>query len=110
SLDVLLEAVPYKVDLEGVIKEIEKLTQAEKVHHVHFWTISSNVYALSGHIKIGDMPVSRTEKLTEEVREMLRSKFNIEHVTLQYECNECSEDTGADGVDGQANGPRACKL
>ncbi|MEI7905116.1 MAG: cation diffusion facilitator family transporter, partial [Candidatus Firestonebacteria bacterium] len=101
SLDVLLEAVPDKVDLEGVIKEIELITQAEKVHHVHFWTISSNVYALSGHIKVGDMPVSRTEKLTEEVRERLRNKFSIEHVTLQYECNECSEDTGADGVDGQ---------
>ena len=91
AVDVLLESVPKNIDLNAVINEIRTTTCAIEVHHVHFWTISSGVYALAGHVRIKNMNVAETEGMAELVRVSLKEKFGIEHVTLQFECTECRE-------------------
>ncbi len=98
SVDVLLESVPKNVDLETVKEEIKTITAALEVHHVHFWTISSNVYALAAHVRLKDMNISETEGLSEQVRLRLKAEYNIEYVTLQFECSECREEPIEDGA------------
>ncbi len=92
SVDVLLESVPKSVNLDTVKEEIKTVAGALEVHHVHFWTISSNVYALAAHVRVKNMNISDTEGLSELVRNRLKAEYNIEYVTLQFECSECREE------------------
>jgi len=89
TANVLLEAVPQHLDLECVIREIEAIGGVESFHDVHLWTISSGIYALSGHVAIKDQMVSESTQILESVRDRLREQYGIGHTTLQFECSSC---------------------
>ena len=91
SFEILLESVPADIDIDKITEDIKKISNAKKVHHLHFWTISSNVHALSVHIQVDDINVSDTEKISAAIREKLAEDYHIEHATMQYECTECTE-------------------
>lgn len=89
---VLMEAVPRHIDLVQLIREIEAMEGVESFHDVHAWTITSGLYALSGHIQIQDQMVSEGMRILEDVRAHLRQRYHIEHATLQAECGSCRTD------------------
>lgn len=89
SVDILLEAVPKGIDLEEVIREIKKIKGVKDIHHVHLWTITSGIYALSGHILIEDILTSKSTQILDDINHILRERFSIDHVTLQFECETC---------------------
>ena len=91
SVSVLLESVPYGYDIKEIAEQIKVTSKAKEVHHIHIWTISSELHALSCHIKVPDMKITESEELVLEVQEMLKVKYNIKHVTIQFECQECAE-------------------
>jgi cobalt-zinc-cadmium efflux system protein len=89
TANVLLEAVPKHVNLEGLIREIESVEGVESFHDVHLWTITSGIHALSGHVLIRDQMVSESTEVLEKIREHLRKHYNITHTTFQFECESC---------------------
>jgi len=89
TANVLLEAVPKHVNLEELIREIEGIGGVDSFHDVHVWTITSGIYALSGHVLIKDQMVSESSQILERIREHLRERHNINHTTLQFECVSC---------------------
>ncbi len=89
TANVLLEAVPKHVNLEGLIREIEAVEGVESFHDVHLWTITSGIYALSGHVLIEDQMVSESTEVLEKIRQHLRKRYNITHTTFQFECESC---------------------
>jgi cobalt-zinc-cadmium efflux system protein len=91
STDILLEAVPKHLDLELIKSELEKMEGIKGVHDIHIWTITSGIYALSGHLFIDDQMVSKTKQIVENANQLLKEKFRISHTTLQIECTECSQ-------------------
>jgi cobalt-zinc-cadmium efflux system protein len=54
-----------------------------QVHDLHIWTITSGIYALSVHVTI-DNQINR-DCLTEELQDLLRQRFGLEHNTIQIE-------------------------
>ncbi len=58
-------------------------------HDVHLWTITSGLYALSGHVLIEDQMVSEGTGILERIREHLGHRYDINHTTLQFECETC---------------------
>ncbi|MBW2056357.1 MAG: cation transporter [Deltaproteobacteria bacterium] len=88
TANVLLEAVPRHIDLEALIREVETMEGVEFFHDVHLWTISSGLYALSGHVLIKDQMVSESGRILEAIRSHLRDRYGVNHTTLQLEC-EC---------------------
>jgi len=86
---VLLEAVPEEIDLEEVMREIEKVNGVQSVHDLHLWSISSGINAMSGHIVIDDQKVSKAEQISNKVTKLLKERFNIIHTTIQLECKIC---------------------
>jgi len=86
---VLLEAVPSHINLEGLIQEVEVMEGVDSFHDVHLWTITSGIYALSGHILIEDQMVSEGAQILERIRTHLGENYNINHTTLQIECESC---------------------
>jgi cobalt-zinc-cadmium efflux system protein len=89
SVNVLLESAPSHVNIEAVAREIEKVRGVREAYHIHVWTITSGVYALSAHVIIDDQLVSGSRELLDTVRTMLAERFKILHSTIQIECERC---------------------
>jgi cobalt-zinc-cadmium efflux system protein len=91
SVNILLEAVPKDVDLKEVERSLHSLPGVKDLHHLHLWTISSGIYALSAHVLIDNVMVSQTAQIIEEINRLLLKKFGISHTTLQLECENCAD-------------------
>jgi cobalt-zinc-cadmium efflux system protein len=89
---VLLEAVPKHINLEKLIREVEAIKGVKSFHDVHVWTITSDLYALSGHVHIQDQQISASAQILEKIREYLAQQYHIEHTTIQFECDACATD------------------
>ncbi len=85
SLDILLEATPKHLKLADVSQAILGVEGVKGVHDLHVWTITSGLYALSGHITLSSNTVKEANLIREKVARKLAESFGIEHVTLQVE-------------------------
>lgn len=85
STNILLEATPRGLELESIAKTIRSVDGVMGVHDLHVWTITSGLYALSGHITMNSDRISQGSLILEKVAAKLKESFGIEHVTLQME-------------------------
>src|SRR5207244_10615844 len=85
STNILLEATPRQMDLETIAKTISSVNGVRGVHDLHVWTITSGLYALSGHITVDADMISDGAKIVGKVASRLKESFGIEHVTVQVE-------------------------
>jgi cobalt-zinc-cadmium efflux system protein len=92
SVHILLESTPKDIDLNEVIDGVKTIEGVRDLHHVHLWTITSGIYALSTHVLIEDQMTSRSSQILEDINQFLREKFNIDHTTIQFECETCETD------------------
>jgi cobalt-zinc-cadmium efflux system protein len=86
---VLMEGAPAHLEPSGVTDAIRELHGVESVHHVHLWTITSGLEALSAHVVVD--PSSNHDGLLERIRSRLAERFHIGHVTIQIEHQPCRE-------------------
>lgn len=86
TLDILLEATPRGIDMTDLVKNIKEVKGVEDVHDLHVWSISSSMYALSCHILIANLPPSDSSPILQALNELLQEKYNIQHTTIQFEC------------------------
>jgi len=92
SFNILVEAVPPHIDLVEVRRSIEELVEVDNVHDLHVWTITSGVFALSGHMVVGDKPVRDCAAIIESANRLLRERYGIAHTTWQLECDSCGDE------------------
>jgi cobalt-zinc-cadmium efflux system protein len=92
SVHILLESTPKDVDLSDVVDGIKTIEGVRDLHHVHLWTITSGIYALSAHVLIEDQMTSLSSQILEDISRFLRDRFNIDHTTIQFECEACQTD------------------
>jgi cobalt-zinc-cadmium efflux system protein len=86
---VLIEAVPRQIDVDKMVTAVKAVPGVRGMHDVHVWSISPELHAMSGHVLIGDLPLSEAANIREEVERVLRAQFDIEHSAIQLECEEC---------------------
>jgi cobalt-zinc-cadmium efflux system protein len=91
SVNILLESAPSHINIASVAAEIAAVNGVREAYHVHVWTITSGVYALSTHVIVDDMPVSGSRQLLTEIQQRLADRFKILHSTIQFECERCVE-------------------
>ncbi|MDW7731215.1 MAG: cation diffusion facilitator family transporter [Methanolobus sp.] len=89
SLRILLEFAPRGVNVEDVISDMENTEGVKGVHHVHLWSLSSQVNALNAHIFTLEKDMSEIEKLKKTLKDKL-AKYDVKHATLEFEFEECS--------------------
>lgn len=85
STNILLEATPRQMHLEEIAKTIRDVDGVKGVHDLHVWTITSGLYALSGHVTVATDSISQGSTISEKIEAKLKGSFGIEHVTLQVE-------------------------
>jgi cobalt-zinc-cadmium efflux system protein len=83
TLDVLMERAPDHIDVDRVRTELCGLPGVTGVHDLHVWTITSGMDALSGHIVLAHG--TRGRMVLVAARNMLKERFEIDHITLQLE-------------------------
>ncbi len=84
SLNVLLEGVPFHIDLEKVESRIAGFEGVRNVHDLHVWCITPNrMCCMSGHVVVKG-GTDRRELITNLI-DMLKDEFGIDHTTIQLE-------------------------
>lgn len=91
AIHVLMEGAPLNISIEDIQGEVEKFNEVQNIHHIHLWMVGDNDAHLEAHINVNDMKVSESDSLRIKIEKALHDKFGIEHITLQFECNQCPE-------------------
>lgn len=89
SLSVLMQAVPKGIRLQEVRETIEAVEGVNEVHDLHVWAVTSDIFTLSAHAVVesgGDF-----HEVLNGIEDMLKARFNIEHVTIQLETESREE-------------------
>ncbi|HLI94962.1 MAG TPA: cation diffusion facilitator family transporter [Candidatus Baltobacteraceae bacterium] len=92
AADVLLEGVPAGLHVADVRDAMAAIGGIQAVHDLHVWTIGSGALALSAHILVNDRRVSEASIILRQLDALVRERFGISHVTLQFECENCQPD------------------
>jgi cobalt-zinc-cadmium efflux system protein len=88
-VDVLLESTPQHIDMRQIEAAMLAQPGVESVHDLHVWSITSGFDAMSGHVRTNGRP---SDEVLHDLRNMLRDRFGIKHVTLQVESADHADD------------------
>jgi cobalt-zinc-cadmium efflux system protein len=89
SLSVLMQSVPKGIRLDEVRETIEAVDGVSKVHDLHVWAVTSDIFTLSAHAVVengGDF-----HEVLNGIEDTLKERFNIEHITIQLEIESREE-------------------
>jgi len=89
---VLLESAPSHAGLPAVREAICRFDGVVAVHDLHVWTLGTGSHALAAHVVVDDRRVSEATALLQRINEALHDEFEIDHVTVQFECESCDDD------------------
>jgi len=89
SFNILLESTPKHISIEEVETVLmRELPEIRKIHDVHLWEITSNMYSMTAHFIIDDVKVSEGRDIIERANKILSDRFSIEHTNLQLESHD----------------------
>ncbi|VBB07698.1 cation efflux protein [Lucifera butyrica] len=89
---ILLEGIPDNLSLQEITACLNQLPDVTAARDIHVWCLAEEQIALSAHIEIAsDIPLSQTEPLLKQIKEMLAGTFHITHVNIQFELHECRD-------------------
>lgn len=92
TFKVLLQEVPQNIDVNGMLNEISRLPHIESLHDFHLWSLDGERNIMTMHVVTkGTLPKDGQLLLKQQIRD-LASSFKIEHVTLEFETTNESDD------------------
>ncbi|MEN9563358.1 MAG: hypothetical protein RIR73_1602, partial [Chloroflexota bacterium] len=89
TIHILLESTPENIDMTEMVTDIRKLDGVQDIHDLHVWSISENLRMLSAHVVIDNISVGEGVSIQQNINELLAHNYNIQHATLQMECEGC---------------------
>lgn len=88
SVHILLESTPKHFSADKIVSTIKKeIPEILEMDHIHIWELTSGMSALTAHICVKDIRLSESDILRNKINELLKSRFNITHTNLQFECH-----------------------
>ena len=90
SVGILMQFAPAEINQKEVVSILQKIDQISNVHHIHLWQLSDHHIYFEAHLVLNcNFPVSDTQSITENAKQLLNSHFGITHTTFQYEFISC---------------------
>lgn len=90
TYNILMQGTPKNIDIKALQQSIEELPEIKGIHHIHVWNLSDQEIHFEAHVDLNnDMKTSTTEPVHQQIEKLLKQKFQINHVTLQFEYNFC---------------------
>jgi cobalt-zinc-cadmium efflux system protein len=91
SVDILMQAAPAHVDLREIQQALEEVPQVENVHHIHIWRLTDSKLYFESHINVAEnMDMTQMQTIRQQLEAILRERFGMDHVTLQFEYRACA--------------------
>ena len=90
TIAILLQFTPQSVDFDAVVADMTTVKGVDGVHHVHLWSLCSDINVLDAHVYSCERDVEKIEQMKQEIKERLK-KYQILHSTLEFECEECKD-------------------
>jgi cobalt-zinc-cadmium efflux system protein len=81
--EVLMEAAPADVDVEGLGAAVCEVEGVRSVHDLHVWTVTAGFGAIAAHVVV--VRDSDRDLVRRRLEVLLAERFGIEHTTLQME-------------------------
>ena len=92
SFKVLMLFTPESIPVQKIVSEIQNLPNVKNLHHVHIWQLNEEETHLEAHIDFhNDINLTEFNMVLQSVENVLKQKYNINHVTLQPEYGKCEE-------------------
>ncbi|HOV87106.1 MAG TPA: cation diffusion facilitator family transporter [Syntrophobacteraceae bacterium] len=86
AVHILLEGTPSHINPKAVEDAMCAEPGVLTVHHLHVWTITSGIEALSGHVVLVEgTKADAAQRILENLNQRLKNEFGIDHTTLQVE-------------------------
>ncbi len=92
SVNILLEGTPRHLRIAEVVQAMQGVPGVCDVHDLHLWTITTGMDAMSGHVIIAEVAMS--ERILEQLNQVLSERFGIAHTTFQLEPRQRAESPG----------------
>jgi cobalt-zinc-cadmium efflux system protein len=90
TTNMLLEAAPADVRLDDVEAALLEDPAVRAVHHLHLWSLASDVTAFSAHVVLDDVAsLHDAQAEGDRLKAGLAQRFDIRHATLELECHPC---------------------
>ena len=83
SLNLLMDGVPHPICRQKVREYFAQLPNVTEVHDLHSWVGSTREIALTVHLIMPEAQLSDQDFAS--VQEILKTQFNIDHITIQVE-------------------------
>lgn len=94
SANILMQGTPKTVDIDEIAEELEKMDAIKNIHHVHIWALDEYTLFFEAHVNLqNDILVSELSEVYEKLEQVLKGRFGVTHLTIQFEYN-CCEDVG----------------
>jgi cobalt-zinc-cadmium efflux system protein len=90
TVTILLQFTPQSVDFDAVVADMTTVSGVDGVHHVHLWSLCSDINVLDAHVYSCERDVEKIEQMKKAIKERLK-KYRILHSTLEFECDECKD-------------------
>lgn len=87
SFKIILMATPKNITIEAVKQRIMQFDDVLDMHDSHLWTLDGSYNIFTAHLILKENAVllHQTERVKKEVKQVLHSEFNLEHITLEFE-------------------------
>lgn len=83
ALRILVQAAPAHVDVAALEADLSSVEGVVDVHHLHIWTLTSDVEVASAHLRVADGVDSH--RVLVDARGVLNDRYHLTNVTLQVE-------------------------
>lgn len=80
---ILMEGAPSNIDTTKIEQTMKQFTGVKTVHDLHVWTLTSGTTLLTAHVVVTNC--NSWPKIVDDLRTILKEKFDIEHSTIQVE-------------------------
>lgn len=82
TVHIILQGAPLNIGTDEIEKALGDLPSVVGVHHLHVWSLTSNMIILSVHLVVQKCS---TQDLLIEAQKLLKDRFEIKHSTIQIE-------------------------
>ncbi len=86
SVHILMQSTPEQLNLQKLKRGVEQIPEVLHIHHLHAWMLTDSQIHLEAHVELKeDLKLSHVQKIRHTIELLLKTDFNIGHVTLQFE-------------------------
>ena len=86
AVNILMQSTPENINVNKIQSKVEAFPEVSSLHHLHVWALDENEIHLEAHVELQeDWKISQTNEIREKIATLLKQKFHIRHITLQFE-------------------------